>query len=124
MNILIVEDDYLNQSLLGFQAEAVQFRVNVVTADDGEAALDRLVDSAPIGLILLDLGMPRMDGYEFLHRLRAIPDHGATPVIVVTARDLSEWDYERLRAMGVLRIFQKGRYDTDMLTEAIIECAH
>lgn len=123
MTILIVEDDPANQSLLGFQAEDVQFDIRVVTAQDGEEALARLVQAAPIGLILLDLGMPRMDGFEFLSRLRSMPGQGATPVIVVTARDLAQSDYAQLRGMGVLRVFQKGRYDTQALAEAITECA-
>jgi CheY-like chemotaxis protein len=123
MNILIVEDDRTNQDLLGFQAEDVQFDVHVVTADNGEEALQRLVQVASIGMILLDLGMPRMDGFEFLSRLRARPAHRETPVIVVTARDISEQDHQRLETMGVKRIFQKGRYDTQALTDAITEYA-
>jgi CheY-like chemotaxis protein len=123
MNILIVEDDRTNQALLGYQAEDAQFDVTVVTADDGEEALQRMVQAGPIGLILLDLGMPRMDGFEFLRRLRRTPGHTDIPVIVVTARDLSEDDAQRLRTEGVKRVFQKGRYDTQALTDAIIEFA-
>ena len=58
---------------------------------------------------------------EFLTRLRSTPGRSNTPVIVVTARDLSQHDHSRLSAMGVLRIFQKGRYDTQALTDAITE---
>jgi two-component system, chemotaxis family, sensor kinase CheA len=123
MNILIVEDDHTNQALLGFQAEDVLFDVNLFTADNGEEALQKLGQGTTVGLILLDLGMPRMDGFEFLTRLRATPGHGNTPVIVVTARDLSEKDHQRLRSMGVKRSFQKGRYDTQALAEAITELA-
>ncbi|MEQ1503038.1 MAG: response regulator [Myxococcota bacterium] len=123
MNILIVEDDRTNQALLGFQAEDAQSDVSVVTADNGEEALQRLIQVSPISLILLDLGMPQMDGFEFLARLRATPGQARTPVIVVTARDLSERDHDHLRSMGVRRVFQKGRYDTQALSEAITECA-
>lgn len=123
MKILIVEDDRTNQALLGYQAEDVHFEVSVVTADNGEEALQRLVQVGAIGMILLDLGMPRMDGFEFLSRLRAGPLHRDTPVIVVTARDLSEQDHDRLETLGVNRIFQKGRYDTQALTDAITELA-
>jgi CheY-like chemotaxis protein len=121
MNILIVEDDRTNQMLLGCQAEDVGFDVSVVTADDGEQALQRLVQVAPISLILLDLAMPRMDGFEFLSRLRSRPTDRDIPVIVVTAQDLSEHDHRRLGTLGVTRVFQKGRYDTQALTDAIME---
>lgn len=121
MNILIVEDDRTNQALLGYQAEDVQFDVKVITADNGAEALQRLVQAGPIGLVLLDLGMPRMDGFQFLSHLRATPGYRSTPVIIVTARDLSEADHAKLIDMGVSRIFQKGRYDTQALTDAITE---
>lgn len=120
MNILIVEDDPTNQELLGYQAEDAQFTVQLLTAFNGEEALDRL-NKANVGLVLLDLGMPRMDGFEFLTRLRATPGRGNLPVIVVTARDLSSHDHSRLKAMGVNRVFQKGRYDTQALADAITE---
>ena len=123
MNILIVEDDRTNQDLLGFQAEDAAMDVTVVTADNGEEAMQRIMQSPLIGMILLDLGMPRMDGFEFLTRLRARPAHRETPVIVVTARDLSEQDHVHLKSMGVKQIFQKGRYDTQALTDAITEDA-
>jgi CheY-like chemotaxis protein len=122
MTILVVEDDRTNQALLGDQAEDAPFEVSVVTADDGQQAIARLAESS-VGLILLDLGMPRMDGFEFLARLRTMPGHGATPVIVITARDLTEQDHRHLRSMGVGRTFQKGRYDTQTLAEAITELA-
>jgi CheY-like chemotaxis protein len=122
VRILIVEDDRSNQDLLGYQAEDVPFDVSLMMAADGEEALVRAA-SAPIGVILLDLGMPRMDGFEFLMRLRALPGHSTTPVIVVTARDLTEDDHRWLKGRGVRRILQKGRYDTQALTQAITECA-
>jgi CheY-like chemotaxis protein len=123
VKILIVEDDRTNQALLGYQAEDAPLDISVVTADNGEEGLQRLVQVGPIALILLDLGMPRMDGFEFLTRLRGHHAHKTTPVIVVTARDLSEQDHKRLHSLGVARIFQKGRYDTQALTDAITELA-
>jgi CheY-like chemotaxis protein len=120
VNILIVEDDETNRALLGCQAEDADLTVNLLTAEDGEDALGQLA-STKVGLVLLDLGMPRMDGFEFLSRLRATPGRGNMPVIVVTARDLTAQDRARLRSMGVHRVFQKGRYDTQALTDAITE---
>jgi len=117
--ILVVEDDRTSQALLGYQAEDADLEVRVITADNGAEALQRVVQVSPIKLILLDIGMPQMDGFEFLTRLRTMPGHARTPVIVVTARELSQSDHQLLRTMGVTQIFQKGRYDTQALTDAI-----
>jgi CheY-like chemotaxis protein len=122
MNILIVEDDPPNQALLGFQAEDAPCAVRVVTAGNGAEALQRL-GQVPVGLIVLDLGLPQMDGFEFLAHLRTLAGHGGTPVIVVTALDLTERDHQRLHGLGVTRTFQKGRYDTQALTDAIADLA-
>jgi CheY-like chemotaxis protein len=79
--VLVVEDDVdLRTTLLevllceGFEVDE---------AGDGEEGLRRIRARAP-DAILLDLGMPRMDGRVFLAHLRADPDHGGIPVIVAT----------------------------------------
>jgi CheY-like chemotaxis protein len=76
-------------------------------------ALNRMKENRPV-LILLDLMMPEMDGFEFLQVLRASEGYSDIPVIVVTARDLSDEDRTRL-AVGVERVLQKGHYSRDEL---------
>jgi CheY-like chemotaxis protein len=58
-------------------------------------------------LILLDLMMPEMDGFEFMEALLRRKDRERIPVIVITAKDLTEEDRRRLNG-GVERIIQKG----------------
>lgn len=58
----------------------------VVTAEDGVAALQSIEESLP-DILLLDLEMPRMDGFEALQRLRANPSTERLPIIVVTGRE-------------------------------------
>src|SRR3974377_740301 len=58
-------------------------------------------------VIILDLMMPKMDGFEFLDNVRARPDWQDIPVVVVTAKDLTEEDRDRLNG-GVGRIIQKS----------------
>jgi two-component system KDP operon response regulator KdpE len=83
MRILVVDDapDVVESVRLGF---TLQWReVEVLGADGGERALDLLEHEQP-DLILLDIGLPGMDGYELLRQIRAFSD---VPVIMLTARD-------------------------------------
>jgi adenylate cyclase len=85
----------------------------VAEAENGRVGLARLA-AAPADLVLLDLMMPEMDGFEFLEELRASEAGRHVPVIVVTAADMSDSDRQRLNG-GVLRILQKGGHDRDQL---------
>ena len=77
----------------------------MIEAGHGRAALE-LVTEAPPGLILLDLMMPEMDGFEFLSEFRKIEEWRAIPVMAVTARDPTAQD--RLRPNGYMaQIVQK-----------------
>jgi hypothetical protein len=89
----------------------------VATAANGREALERLRIERP-NLILLDLLMPEMDGFEFLAKLREISDLGATPVIIVTAADLSDEERSRLRG-GVEHVLQKAAYGQEELLAEI-----
>ncbi len=60
----------------------------VVEAHDGVRALEPVAGPAP-DLIVLDLAMPRMDGFEFLEQLRESDRTGDVPVVVLTAKDMS-----------------------------------
>ena len=102
--VLVVEDDpatrfTMRRALLGFGC-----RVRV--AENGRRGLDDLARVRP-DLILLDLMMPEMDGFEFLAELRKRPELDDVPVVVVTAADLTQVDRRRLNG-GVERILQKA----------------
>jgi PAS domain S-box-containing protein len=91
--VLVVDDDAdLRQRLRGL-LEKDGWAVD--EAADGREALDRLAPRP--SLILLDLLMPGMDGFEFLDELRKRDDCRTTPVVVLTAKDLTAEDYDRLR---------------------------
>jgi threonine synthase len=85
-------------------------------AYDGEAGLE-MVRQAPPDLILLDLMMPRMDGFKVLEALKADERLREVPVIVVTARDLTA--HERQRLSGRVRaLWRKGSFlSTDLLED-------
>jgi CheY-like chemotaxis protein len=91
--VLIVEDDEAARDQL--QRTMVKQGWKVLLAGDGVAALEAVRETEP-SLVLLDLMMPRMDGFEFLDHFRRDPRFVHTPVIVVTAKDLTEQDRTRL----------------------------
>ena len=81
-SILIVEDRPIDRKLL---ATILRTRGHeIVEASDGKEALDALKQISP-DLVVSDILMPRLDGYEFVRRMREIPELAATPVIFYTA---------------------------------------
>jgi CheY-like chemotaxis protein len=78
----------------------------VIEADNGRAGLAELGAHVP-GVILLDLMMPEMDGFEFLDEFRRHEAWRAIPIVVITAKELTAEDHERLNG-GVAKILEKG----------------
>ncbi len=105
-SVLLVEDQADQRALMRRMLE--QEGCAVTEAGNGRDALERIAESPP-ELIVLDLMMPEMDGFEFLEALRRREGGRAIPVVVVTARDLSPADHERLNGY-VQYIVQKGAY--------------
>jgi len=89
----------------------------VSEAGNGQQALDMLPDVQP-QLILLDLMMPVMDGFGFLAAMRAKPEWQHTPVIVITAKDLTTEDRARL-AGNVEEVLQKTACTREQLLEHV-----
>ena len=83
------------------------------TANNGREALDKMQAECP-DAILLDLMMPEMDGFEFVLNMRKNPDWYAIPIIVITAKDLTQEDRDRLNG-HVQNILQKGAYGREEL---------
>jgi PAS domain S-box-containing protein len=114
--VLVVEDDPDTRSWL---SRALRDEGWTVTeAENGRAALTRLADAAAPDLVLLDLIMPELDGFEFLDELRRSEAGRRIPVIVVTAADLSAADHERLNG-SVLRVLQKSEHSREALLEEL-----
>lgn len=110
-SILVVDDDPLARDMARLGLEKHNF--TVTDAENGKAALTQLESAIP-DLILLDLMMPEMDGFEFLNRLKSNPLWSSISVIVVTAKDLENGDYQRLKG-GVSNIYQKSDQPLDRL---------
>ena len=102
--VLVIEDDASMRDMLRRTLEKDGWQV--AEAPNGKVGLAQLDGHMP-ALILLDLMMPEMDGFEFMDALRRREDRKRVPVIVITAKDLTEEDRRRLNG-GVERIIQKG----------------
>jgi len=113
--ILVVEDDEATRNLISRSLREVGWQV--VEADNGTSALARVAEHKP-DLILLDLMMPIMDGFDFVAELRKGAGYFDIPIIVVTAKDLNDADRRRL-AGGVERIIEKGSMSQERLLQEL-----
>jgi PAS domain S-box-containing protein len=109
--VLIVEDDAATRATLRRSLEKEGW--TVTEADNGRTGLERLASALP-ALVLLDLIMPEMDGFEFLDELRSRDSGDPPPVIVITSKDLTEADRRRLNG-GVRGVVRKRSQDIDGL---------
>ncbi|MCE5237198.1 response regulator [bacterium] len=113
--ILIVDDEPGAREMLRRTVERGGW--TTVEAENGHAALQRMADMEP-GLVLLDLLMPVMDGFEFLEVVRTREKWQALPVVVVTAKELTDEDRERLSHQAQ-QVMQKGAYSSEELLRVI-----
>ena len=101
--VLLVEDDRSIQALV---AEALQRRdVVVVGVTDGRDAIPRALDVLP-DLVLLDIALPGMNGWDVLAELRRLEDTEDVPVIIITAHGQHDWETAALRR-GATRFIEK-----------------
>jgi signal transduction histidine kinase/DNA-binding response OmpR family regulator len=111
MPVLVVEDDPASREMLVRVLRKEGY--DVAEAENGSVALERIAERKP-ELILLDLMMPVMDGFQFLSVLSTQPQIADIPVIVVTAKDLTPGEREVLNG-SVREVFQKGAMDREKL---------
>jgi len=94
--ILLVEDNEMNRDMLSRRLARKGFEV--VIAEDGEAGVARAGTEAPV-LILMDMSLPVIDGWEATRRIKANPATAAIPVIALTAHAMAE-DRDKALAAG------------------------
>jgi CheY-like chemotaxis protein len=105
--VLVVDDDPVARDVL--RRTLVRGGWAVAEAGDGREALAQLARAAP-AVLLLDLMMPGMDGFEVLEAMRREPGWRDVAVVIVTAKDLGREELEWLRSRAE-RVFQKGAYE-------------
>jgi len=109
--ILIVEDDVATRKILRRILEKQGWAVT--EADSGRAALEKLEIARP-HLILLDLMLPDMDGFELIGELRKSHSRDPIPIVAITGKDLTPAESQQLNGY-VARVLQKGVYSCDTL---------
>ncbi len=110
--ILLVEDDATTRDMVKRQLNCAG--TTVIEASHGVEALETLKGGIGVDLVLLDLMMPEMDGFEFLDCLRGDPRWRDLPVVVLTARDLDQAERHYLKER-VEHVLQKGRHNREKL---------
>jgi adenylate cyclase len=112
--VLVVDDDPALCDILG--SLLIDDGWRVTTVGDGEAALAAVDRERPTAMVL-DLMMPRLDGFEVLHALRARPATRDLPVIVMTAKDLTQEDSVRLARNAERVVLKQGLPIDDLRQE-------
>ena len=113
--MLVVDDDPGSRGMLKRALSRSDWRV--AEAENGRAGLEAATEDPP-SLILLDLMMPEMDGFQFIACLRDDPKLAQIPVMVVTAKDLSAEERAFLNGTAE-RVVQKGEIDRGDLIATI-----
>jgi CheY-like chemotaxis protein len=119
-SILVVEDDQVTREMMARTLQNEGW--NVCQAENGRIGLEQMATDEP-GLILLDLMMPEMDGFEFLENLRKNEIWRSIPVVVVTAMELTSEDRQRLNGQ-VQQVLQKGAHSRESLLAEVRSLVH
>jgi CheY-like chemotaxis protein len=114
--VLVIEDDEPTRQVI--RRTLAKQGWTVAEAENGRSALDQMKRLPPPALILLDLMMPEMDGFEFLSELRKNEVWDGIPVVVLTAKDLTPQERAMLSG-NVERILQKGAYTREALLQEV-----
>ena len=109
--VMVVDDSLTMRKVTGRILERHNFEVSV--ARDGVEALERLEERVP-DLMLLDIEMPRMDGYELATAMRADPRYRDVPIVMITSRS-GEKHRQRAFEIGVQRYLGKPYQELDLM---------
>ena len=115
-SVLVVDDQFTVRELQRSILETAGYRVE--TAEDGRTALERIELNPDIDLVVTDVQMPQMDGFELLRAIRRHDEHAALPVVIVTSRG-GEDDKRRGVEEGADAYIVKDEFDQQTLLGTI-----
>src|SRR5690606_25515266 len=113
LRVLIAEDNEMNRLLL--EKVFAQWKLSPAFAENGQVLIDKLKDQ-DFDLVLMDIHMPLMDGYEATRQIRAMPDatKANIPIIALTASASSEM-HEKIKSVGMNRMLLKPFQASELL---------
>lgn len=115
-NVLIIEDNKL--AIIQVKKILENEGLNVSCASNGKEALEIVKTTIPDGIIL-DLMMPEMDGFEVLEKIRGSKQTQDIPVLILTAKNLTKNDLNRLSSNNIQQLIQKGDIDIKELVAKV-----
>lgn len=117
--IVVVGDENYSRELVErtFQKNSL----NLIYIHSGKEALEYVQKNRP-AMILLDLMMPNMEGFQFLSGLRAAPHCREIPVLATTRRELEEQEHQRLKG-NIIRVLHKSTLTTQRLLTEVVDAA-
>jgi HAMP domain-containing protein/signal transduction histidine kinase/CheY-like chemotaxis protein len=113
--VLLVDDDIRN--IFAMTSVLERFKMNVISAENGKDAIDALLKNKGIDIVLMDIMLPTMDGYETTRAIREISDFKNLPIIAVTAKAM-KGDREKCIAAGASDYLSKP-VDTEHLRSVL-----
>lgn len=117
-SILVVDDEPDVRELFNITLKMAGHMTN--TVQDGQEALDALAVELP-DLILLDLMMPRVNGFEFLETIRKQRENEPLRVLVATAKVIEDAEQEQLSSWPVVGVLNKGELDIGRMVMIVAE---
>jgi two-component system chemotaxis response regulator CheY len=114
--LLVVDDESITRRLVMFTVKPLG--IEVLGAGDGQTALE-IASRQSIGMILVDINLPEMDGFALIEQLKAIPHLKDVPLVTFTARNHLE-DEERARELGAVGFLYKP-FSTQELRSLVTE---
>jgi CheY-like chemotaxis protein len=114
-SVLVIDDDARNTRLV--KAMLKPYTVNVVEADGGAAGI-KLAQRFKPDLIILDLMMPDVDGFQVVSALRNDPNTNQIPILIYTAKNITPDDRQRLRD-NIQTIIRKGELSKEQFLDLV-----
>jgi len=114
-SVLVIDDDPRNTRLV--LAMLKPFSIEVLSAHEGAAGI-KLARTRKPDLIILDLMMPEVDGFDVVSALRADPATAQTPILIYTAKNITAADRQRLQG-SIQAIIRKGEFSKEQFLELV-----
>lgn len=114
--VLVVDDEVFIRRMIEVRLRVAGF--TVIEAENGVDAVEKTISERP-DLIIMDVMMPRMDGFQACEAIRSNPEISGTPILMLTARG-QQIDVEKAMALGILEYITKP-FSPKELADKVVE---